>query len=149
VVCFFVVSLRGSHYIVVNIVTTPLCLRESTRPVQRANAQRLTTSNYVIAEELLTEPVPRPVIQWHSVLFMKAWVAGHCLQGPSCLPQPPSPLPTPWSGSPVLRALVISFCCAFALALAWYLNIELALYSHGSCSTIVWVCMCACARVLN
>lgn len=37
--------------------------RESARPCKRANAQRLTTSNYVIAEELLTEPVPRPVIQ--------------------------------------------------------------------------------------
>lgn len=37
--------------------------RESARPCNGLNAQRLTTSNYVIAEELLTEPVPRPVIQ--------------------------------------------------------------------------------------
>lgn len=37
--------------------------RESGRPRRVANAQGLTTSNYVIAEELLTEPVPRSVIQ--------------------------------------------------------------------------------------
>ncbi|KAF7401131.1 hypothetical protein HZH68_006951 [Vespula germanica] len=73
---------RGGHYIVVNIVTTPLLwvpardrVKGRRRMKRRAGGggggggsggggeQELTTSNYVIAEELLTEPVSRPVIQ--------------------------------------------------------------------------------------